>query len=160
MLLYHGSYKKFTNFELKYAKEGKDYGKGIYFIPNYDQAKKWAARKKGKGYIYIIEIPDEIFLDSEYNILNLNHYNKEWADIIVACRSFFYEPDYDIIYGKMADGRFWELEEYIDDYRNGKLKLASFILGVRCKQEYMQYCFKSEKAVMYINDRLKEVIEV
>ncbi len=90
----------------------------------------------------------------------MNHYNKEWADIIVACRSFFYEPDYDIIYGKMADGRFWELEEYIDDYRNGKLKLASFILGVRCKQEYMQYCFKSEKAVMYINDRLKEVIEV
>lgn len=150
MLLYHGSCKKFTNFELKYAKEGKDYGKGIYFTPNYDQAKKWAARKKGKGYIYIIEIPDEIFLDSEYNILNLNHYNKEWADIIVACRSFFYEPDYDIIYGKMADGRFWELEEYIDDYRNGKLKLASFILGVRCKQEYMQYCFKSEKAVMYI----------
>ena len=32
MLLYHGSYKKFTNFELKYAKEGKDYGKGIYFF--------------------------------------------------------------------------------------------------------------------------------
>lgn len=48
MLLYHGSCKKFTNFELKYAKEGKDYGKGIYFTPNYDQAKKWGRKKKRK----------------------------------------------------------------------------------------------------------------
>lgn len=62
MLLYHGSCKKFTNFELKYAKEGKDYGKGIYFTPNYDQAKKWAARKKEKGTYILLKYLMKFFL--------------------------------------------------------------------------------------------------
>lgn len=41
MLLYHGSYAKVENIDLKKCKQGKDFGRGFYLTSSYEQAKNF-----------------------------------------------------------------------------------------------------------------------
>lgn len=41
MLLYHGSYAKVENIDLKKCKQGKDFGRGFYLTSSYEQAENF-----------------------------------------------------------------------------------------------------------------------
>lgn len=42
ILLHHGSYLHIDNIDLSMSKSGKDFGKGFYLNPDYEQALMWA----------------------------------------------------------------------------------------------------------------------
>lgn len=41
-LLHHGSYTRIECIDLSLSKSGKDFGKGFYLNPDYEQAMLWA----------------------------------------------------------------------------------------------------------------------
>ena len=52
--LYHGTDRKFKDFNFSCAKSYKDFGKGFYLTSNPKQAQQWAANKN--PYNYYIQV--------------------------------------------------------------------------------------------------------
>lgn len=152
MLLYHGSRFDFDTFDLSFAKIGKDFGKGIYLTTNYNQASVWALRKDN-GFIYTYEF-DETILEREndLSIKALTEYNEEWLRFIVDCRFNRYEPDYDLIYDRMADNTFNQLIKYLMKFNNNPNITAREIINkIKWSNSSVdQYCFKTDKALAYL----------
>ena len=158
MVLYHGSPKKFDEFDLQYAQVGKDFGKGIYFTSNPQQAIQWARRFANRGYpgyLYKIEIPRQILTDFlHYRIKTLTKYNKEWLEFVIDCRIDLEEPPYDIVYDKMADNRYPELVMAMEKYHDGELSLMRTLSMIQSHDKYAdQYCFKSKAALGTIHSK-------
>ena len=147
MILYHGSNYKFDNIDLSKAKSHKDFGKGFYLTTNFRQATKWAQVKdRNRAYVYVYRVKKIDYV--QLKILELLEYNKEWLDFIVENRINGNDPDYDIIYDRMADNRGDELTRLIRQYSNSEVIVSEVLNRIRFRgAEYNQYCFRTEEAV-------------
>jgi len=156
MELYHGSNAHFTNFDLGFAKRGKDFGTGIYLTTDRIQAEKWAI-KFGHGYLYTYFLDESILMDTDnFKILIFNDYTREWLDFICSCRLDFYEPDADIIYDRMADNTSKNLSKILRKYYDGDISANSALAQVKWNiAERNQYCFKTEHALSSLK-RIRE----
>lgn len=109
--LYHGSNVEINKIVLSKSKIGKDFGRGFYLNPNFDQAYKMAARaknihKEGSEIVSAFEFDDDVLNKSELNCKIFTDYSKEWADFVVANRNNRSEMPihpYDIVIGPIAD---------------------------------------------------------
>lgn len=84
MKIYHGSLEIVTNPEIRMSDRTLDYGSGFYATTDYDQAKRWAERRKSDGvdvgYINVYEISKEAILEKK--TLWFDYPSEEWADFV------------------------------------------------------------------------------
>lgn len=186
MKLYHGSNKLYTYLDGGKSKKDNDFGKGLYFTTNFNQALKWVNKKgKGNGYIY------EIDIDLSNPSLNIISYKDEdLKEILYLCRNETEEvaedeiegfKEADIIYGNMLRC-IKEFKENLKEFHgedigildNNKIvaieyNVDSSINTLEDLEKTMrlfdsddndQYCFKSIKAEQLANKSIKIIHHV
>lgn len=139
MVLYHGSRQIVKEPEIRIAKYNKDFYFGFYCTKYIDQAKRWATRYGGKGFISQYEyIPD-----SYLNYKIFDKMTEEWLDFIVNCRRGN-SHDYDIVEGPMTDDTIYN---YIQNYLDGKISRAAFWELAKFKHPTHQISFHTMAAL-------------
>lgn len=150
--LYHGSNVEIEKIDFSKCKIGKDFGKGFYLNPNFDQAYKMAIRAKninktGNEIVSAFEFDDAILTDSALNVKIFTDYSKEWADFVVANRNNKSEKPihpYDIVIGPIADDN---IGTQIYRYSRGFIDIDRLITEVKFDEIAIQYFFGTEKAI-------------
>ena len=116
-IVYHGSYCKVENPEIKQGKFSKDFGEGFYCTILEEQAIKWARK-----YDTPIVTKYEYNENSKLKIKDFTVMTEEWLDFIINCRQGK-KHDYDIVIGAMADDQIYN---YITDLISGNITRAAF----------------------------------
>lgn len=152
ILLYHGSNVAIDKIDLSKSKIGKDFGKGFYLNPNFDQAYKMAVRAKninkiGAEIVSTFEFEDDILTKPELKVKIFADYSKEWADFVVANRnnkSKIPIHPYDIVIGPIADDN---VGTQIYRYSRGFIDIDKLIAELKFEERAIQYFFGTEKAI-------------
>lgn len=150
--LYHGSNVEIDNIDLSKSKIGKDFGKGFYLNPNFDQAYKMAVRakkinKEGSEIVTAFEFEDDLLTNSELNVKIFTDYSKEWADFVVANRNNRTDQSihtFDIVIGPIADDN---VGTQIYRYSRGFIDIDKLISELIFEERAIQYFFGTEKAI-------------
>ena len=153
--LYHGSNVEIEKIDLSRCKKGKDFGKGFYLNPNFDQAYTMAIRAKninktGIEIVTAFEFDSTILTDSVLNVKIFPDYSQEWADFVVANRnnkSDISIHPYDIVIGPIADDN---VGTQIYRYSRGFIDIDRLIDELRFEKRAIQYFFGTEKAIKYL----------
>lgn len=149
MILYHASDEIVRYPEVRLSQYTKDFSWGFYCTLMYEQAIRWAKRRKGKiinSYKY-----------QENNSLKIKKFesmNDEWLDFIVDCRNGK-THDYDIVEGPMADDTIWN---YLSDYIDGEITREQFWNLTKFKYPTHQISFHTLKAIECLNFIKSEVV--
>lgn len=138
-ILYHGS-KELVEFpEIRIQKYNKDFYFGFYCTVFLEQAKRWATRFDGVGYLNEYKyIPNDTL-----KIKRFPQMCEEWLDFIVACR-MGQSHDYDIVEGPMADDTIFN---YVQNYIDGKISREAFWDLAKFKKPTHQISFHTAKAL-------------
>ena len=137
-IIYHGSYCKVENPEIKKRKYTKDFGVGFYCTILEEQAKKWA-KKYDTPIINIYEYNENPNLEiKEFIVMT-----EEWLDFIINCRSGK-EHSYDIVIGAMADDQVYN---YITDLMAGQITREAFWELAKFRHPTHQIAFCTEKSL-------------
>lgn len=151
--LYHGSNVRIEKIDLEKCRSGKDFGKGFYLNPNFDQAYKMTERAKrinreGKEVVSAFEFDDSILdASNDLKIKIFSDYSKEWADFVVANRknrTVIPIHPYDIVIGPIADDN---VGTQIYRYSRGFIGLDKLISELKFEEMSIQYFFGTEKAI-------------
>ena len=145
MILYHGSKEIVKYPEIRKAQFHKDFYFGFYCTSLSEQAKRWASRYGGKGYLNRYEYTP----NDQLKYLIFEEMTEEWLDFIVQCRSGI-SHDYDIVEGPMADDTIYN---YIQNFIDGKISRAAFWELAKFKHPTHQISFHTISAL----DTLKYV---
>lgn len=139
IVLYHGSKEKISFPEIRTAKYNKDFYFGFYCTRFLEQAKRWAVRYTGKGYINeYIYVPD-----SSLRILGFPDMTEKWLDFIVNCR-IGVPHDYDIVEGPMANDTIFN---YVQNFVDGKISREAFWALAKFKKPTHQISFHTARAL-------------
>lgn len=150
MILYHGSMELIEHPEIRIQKYHKDFYFGFYCTLFFEQAKRWATRFDGHGYLN-----EYLYLPNDH--LKINHFPKmteEWLDFIVACRMG--KPhDYDIVEGPMANDTIFN---YVQNFVDGKISREAFWALAKFKKPTHQISFHTTAALSTLT--FQKAIEV
>lgn len=139
IVLYHGSKEKILFPEIRMAKYNKDFYFGFYCTRFLEQAKRWAVRYTGKGYINeYIYVPD-----GSLRTLHFFDMTEEWLDFIVNCRMGL-PHDYDIVEGPMANDTIFN---YVQNFADGKISREAFWALAKFKKPTHQISFHTARAL-------------
>lgn len=157
--LFHGSNVEIHHVDLSKSKPGKDFGRGFYLNPNFEQAREMAAktcRIIGEG----SEIVNEFVFDEEgakaagLKILIFPDYSVEWAEFIVENRKNQTEApihDFDIVIGPIADD---SVGVQVRRFILGYLPVERLVEELKFHGNHaVQYFFANEKALNYLRKR-------
>lgn len=151
MNLYHGTNMAFDKIDLLKSKPNKDFGRGFYLSPDYDQALNMAKIKteqQQEGEPIVMEFYVEEDAMNSLHTLSFNSYSEKWAEFIIANRrNPTSKPvhDYDIVIGPIADDR---VGVQLWKYENQLIDLPSLINKLKyMKGLTMQYFFGTERAL-------------
>lgn len=139
MILYHGSRQIVEYPEIRKTKYHKDFYFGFYCTRYEEQAKRWAARYGGKGYLNIYEYEP----DDRLNYKVFDEMTEEWLDFIVACRRGK-SHKYEIVEGPMADDTIYN---YVQNYMDGKISRKAFWELAKFKYPTNQISFHTISAL-------------
>lgn len=150
--LYHGSNVEIETIDLTKCKKGKDFGKGFYLNPNFDQAYKMAVRaqkinKTGSEIVSAFEFEDDILTESELNVKIFPDYSKEWADFVVTNRNNNSDTQihpFDIVIGPIADDN---VGTQIYRYSRGFIDIDRLIAELKFQERTIQYFFATQQAI-------------
>ena len=136
--LYHGSTIPITTPQLLKSKRSKDFNQGFYCTNLYQQAERWALRRK-EGVVSVYQyLPNP-----SLNILSFDSMTESWLDFIIACRTH-YPHTYDIVEGPMADDQVFLTA---DDLINGSITREQFWIMVKFRYTTHQISFHTEQAL-------------
>lgn len=151
MILYHGTNVEFEKIDLLKSKPNKDFGRGFYLSPFFEQAKDMAETKveqleHGNPIVFQYEVKEEDMAD--LRILRFDSYSEEWAKFILANRNNKSEKavhDYDIVIGPIADDKvglqLWR-------YEIRSIDLPTLVRNLQyMKGVTIQYFFGTERAI-------------
>lgn len=148
---YHGTGALFDTFDFSKAGKLKDFGTGFYLTTDFAQAQKHAkdrVNETGNAYVYRYNFVKKIDESDGMKILELTKNDKKWLDTITRCRLDAYEPEYDIIYDRLADGVYGELGKILQQYSQGDMSVNEALEKIRWRgQDGDQYCFKSKQSL-------------
>ena len=122
-----------SKLEIKKIKHTKDFSWSFYCTNIENQAKIWAKRKTGRGYLNIYSCT----LNDSLKIKKFPIINKEWLDFIADCRHAS-THDYDIIEGPMADDTIYN---YVEDYLEGTISKEAFMQLAKLKKQCIKFLF-------------------
>ena len=158
MKLYHGTSKKAANnikkhgVDLSYSRKNLDFGVGFYLTSDKGQAKNWAYRKGAANAAVVI---------FEANFAGLKQkifdgFDSEWCDAIYENRVNENDTlqNYDVVTGKMADGK---LNDLVDDVKEGIITKEEFVKEI-AHDIGQQIVFKSIKSLGQLKYIAKEVL--
>lgn len=138
-IIFHGTQEIVKEPEIRITKYNKDFYFGFYCTVLKQQAKRWATRFNGKGYINEYQYtPDDT--------LNYKHFPKmteEWLDFIAAGRAGK-SHSYDIVEGPMADD---EVYDHVEEFLSGKISRKAFWELVKFKKPTHQISFHTARAL-------------
>lgn len=139
IVLYHGSSQIVTEPKIRIAKFNKDFYFGFYCTLLPEQAKRWATRYTGVGYLNeYVYTPDE-----SLNIKKFPEMTEEWLDFIAACR-LGKSHNYDIVEGPMADDTIFN---YVQNFVDGKISREAFWNLAKFKKPTHQISFHTARAL-------------
>lgn len=149
--IYHGtpceSIRQFTI--LADARSRLDYGKGVYFTTNREQAKKWSVRGEGvsNGYVYEVKLDYRLILQGKFRLKQFLEYNDEFINTYTYCRTYGKDFDtilgYDVIYGLMIDGKGDAIIKECGDFALGKISRTELKRKLHILQDSDQLCIKN-----------------
>lgn len=137
-IVYHGSYCKVENPEIKEGKYSKDFGSGFYCTILEEQAIKWA-----KKYDTPIINKYEYNEDSKLKIKEFTIMTEEWLDFIINCRRGK-KHDFDIVIGAMVDDQIYS---YITDLMVGNITRSAFWELAKFRHPTHQIALCTKKAL-------------
>ena len=139
IILYHGSKEIVRSPEIRIPKYNKDFYFGFYCTMLPEQARRWATRYDGIGYLNEYQyMPDDIL-----NIKRFPEMCEEWLDFIAACRTGK-SHDYDIVEGPMADDTIFN---YVQNFVDGKISREAFWDLAKFEKPTHQISFHTAKAL-------------
>lgn len=139
IILYHGSKEIVEYPEIRTARFHKDFYFGFYCTLLPEQARRWATRFDGKGFISEYRYTPRDSLKA----LIFTEMTEEWLDFIVSCR-MGNPHDYDIVEGPMANDTIFN---YVQDFVDNKISRAAFWELARFKKPTHQISFHSARAL-------------
>ena len=154
--LHHGSYMAIESIDLSLSKQGKDFGKGFYLNPDYEQAFLWAESRvktlqEGKPTVTSYEFDLDSALEAGLNVKIFDDYTEEWAEFVVSNRRNLADTSchsYDIVIGPIANDN---VGRQIQFYMQGYWTIAQLIEKIKyTPKKSTQYFFGSEKALTFL----------
>lgn len=158
VLLYHGSNINFNLPDLQYAKSACDFGRGFYLTPNKKKAEnaaRWRSKKSGGNpvlHVFKFNILASRFIQER----KFDGVCKEWAEDIAAYRLGLPRPEVDLLIGPVADD---EVYNYTQSFINGQMSLEDFLIAAKPYEGYVQYAFKSEKSLQYLEKKPIQLVK-
>ncbi len=155
--LHHGSYVRIDNIDLSKSRIGKDFGKGFYLNPDFEQARLWAESRvkifqHGEPIVTSFEFEMEKAIEDGLSIKVFDGYSQEWAEFVVKNRRNASESSnhpYDIVIGPIADDN---VGRQIQFYMQGYWNLHQLIEKIKFNgSPSIQYFFANEKAITYLS---------
>lgn len=161
MKIYHGTSERDLPFLDDIKKRfDLDFGNGVYFTSNIEQAKEWSCRHQNKGAVYEYEIDlstlKELKLsvdeDDYYYLCYLCKINLEF----IAKEAIDNFEDADVVYGRMIKnvGKF---KYKAEEFNEGNIKLEEFKNITKIHNDKDQFCFKNKKAINLANEGIKKI---
>lgn len=139
IILYHGSSQIVREPEIRIARFNKDFYFGFYCTLFQEQAKRWATRYNGIGYVNEYEY----IRNEKLNIKIFPEMTEEWLDFIVSCR-MGKAHNYDIVEGPMADDTIFN---YVQNFVDGKISREAFWSLAKFKRPTHQISFHTARAL-------------
>jgi hypothetical protein len=139
MILFHGSNEIVRQPEIRIPRYNKDFYFGFYCTIYSEQAKRWATRYSGRGYLNEYRYtPDE-----SLKVKIFPEMSEEWLDFIVSCR-MGKQHEFDIVEGPMADDTIFN---YVQNFVDGKISREAFWSLAKFKRPTHQISFNTSKAL-------------
>mgnify|MGYP002626749896 FL=1 len=126
MTLYHGTNIDFSNIDISFSKDKRDFGKGFYTTTIFEQAEKWAKnqflRYGGDGcFVKVFDYTSE----NNLNILQFKSMNKDWLEFVKENRTKGgIIHNYDVVEGPVANDNTMPV---IDLYMQGFIDRKSVV---------------------------------
>jgi len=153
MLLYHGSSVIVETPKLIKTTRGLDFGSGFYTTSNREQAIVFSAKVTKRALMRSLAGTPTVSvydfdIDLAQQILEVLHFttpNEEWLGFVRDNRLNAYSGKIiDIVVGPVAnDDVFLMLQQYWE----GVIGASDVLRGLKIKQLYDQFCFKTERAI-------------
>lgn len=156
MNLYHGtSYRDIKKFKIIDRKQHyPDFGTGLYFTSNFEQAKQWSCSKSAKGAIYEIDIDLEELVGKNLNNDELFYYlvylcRIDLQNLVEECLDELDNVDY--VYGKMIK-KVNHFKLNAEKFNSGDIDMTKLKKYTNFHNDDMnQYVFRTNKSVELIN---------
>lgn len=154
MILYHTSYTTIETPDISYSRDYLDFGKGFYLTHLREQGERYGLRFTRRGRESWLNIFDFDCCETDWKILRLETYDKEWLDFVSKCRGGFDASNYDMVVGGIADDK---VIKTLDRYFNGEIKEDEALGLLKFERPNIQYCIRSQEM---LNQCLKHVESV
>ena len=147
MIVYHGSSLVVDHPDILHSYRPLDFGKGFYVTTVYEQAERWAQRRKGlfgaeHAYVNRYLMPEAF---SGFRVKTFTDDLSEWIDFVCSCRDG--QNDYlayDLIYGKVADDKVFRV---VDMYKSGIWDKERALKEMKVYKTYDQIAFITQIAI-------------
>lgn len=149
MKLYHGSDMVIDSIDLNKCKPFKDFGRGFYLSPNYQQAYELAqfrSQLSSKSPVVTEFEFDEALMDSgSMKVKIFNEYSEEWAQFVLDNREGKSDHTFDIVFGPIANDK---VGAQIRLFKEHYINRAQFLERLKyMKGITFQYYFGTPKAI-------------
>ena len=144
-VLYHGSAELFDKIDVNKGRPRKDFGRGFYVTPVYEQAVKWAERFKDAGdkaYLSVYDLDESVL--AGLKVLDFPDHSGEWLDFIVSCRMGNDVGGYDVVRGGVANDKVFDTCEL---YFRGLISKETAIDRLKFTSPNLQLCFKNNRTI-------------
>lgn len=138
-LIFHGSRQIVADPEIRIARYNKDFYFGFYCTEFYEQAKRWAIRITGQGFVNRYEYTP----NAQLSVKTFPAMSEEWLDFIVACR-LGRAHSFDIVEGPMANDTIFN---YVQNFVDGKISREAFWALAKFKRPTHQVSFHTARAL-------------
>lgn len=145
MNVYHTSYISVPKPDTEHSRDNLDFGRGFYVTHLREQAEKYTARFRLRGFTPVLNI-----YTLQMDIAGISHkrfdaYDEEWLDFVAACRRVG-EPAkrYDIVEGGIANDKVFDT---VDLYLAGRMSKDDALRRLAYTKPNWQICLKSQKAI-------------
>ena len=163
MQLFHGSSSRnILEFNFRHSRNNLDFGRGIYFTTNFEQAKDWSCKYSNEGAVYECDVDL-----SQFRVLRYQAKERDLLFILYLCRIGLEEiapdavDDYDkadVIWGRVLDGNMKDFNALAERFNEGEVLYPEFEKQVELYENgYDQVCIKSREALERVNAAIKKV---
>ena len=147
--LYHGSFIAIEQPLVNVGRRELDFGPGFYVTRLRDQAERWARRvcviRASETPILSTFSFDEDALPWDVRRLNLDNYDQQWLDFIVASRKGEMPwAEYDIIEGGVAND---QVIDTVEDYFSGRITAAQALGQLQFAKPTHQMCIRNQAII-------------
>jgi len=160
MILYHGGTDIIEKPTIRPQTGGRDFGIGFYCTDIRGQAEKWAQRqariRKQPAILNIYNFDDEP-AQRDAHFKTFGDYSKDWLELVINCRKdLHYIHGFDIVHGKIAND---DVGETVQAVLDGLMPLDFALQKLAFMPTNSQYCFCTEKSLIYLGFTKSEKLE-